>query len=89
MTEGVKFEQGEYGLRAVLTGAWSPAIENVLFEQSVAELELNHAKGWIGNDLSFLRCLGGIKFFRILDFNIPSVEPIHFLHELRSLEITT
>jgi polysaccharide biosynthesis protein PslG len=50
---GVSIESGSYGLRAVVTSAWSEAIERYLREKAVAEIELNHAKGWHGSTLAF------------------------------------
>jgi len=89
MMSGVIYENGDYGLRAVLTAAWSESLGHDLREKAVAELELNHAKGWRGDDLSFLSAFRELRAFKIIDFTIASVEPIHFLNELRSLEVTT
>src|SRR5262249_27978195 len=85
----VNFENGKYGLRAVLTGAWSGSLEQYLSDEPVAELELNHAKGWRGTDLSFLTRFQHIKSFSITDFTITSVKPIHLLSELKSLDVIT
>jgi hypothetical protein len=54
MITGVSIERSAYGLRAVLASAWSEAIGRYLQEKAVAEIELNHAKGWHGDTLSFL-----------------------------------
>jgi Leucine-rich repeat (LRR) protein len=89
MITSVTFEEGDFGLRAVLSGAWSQAIARCLHEREVVELELNDAKGWRGNDLSFLSSLPQLKSFKIIDLKISSVEPIHFLTVLRSLEVIT
>jgi hypothetical protein len=90
MVELMKFEDGEYGPRAVITSAWSPEMARVLVAHRVLELELNDGKGWHGNDLSFLRELPQLRAFTLIDyFGRPSEEPIHFLHELRRLEVMT
>lgn len=86
----MKIEDGEYGRRAVITSAWSPEITRYLLANSVVELELNDGKGWRGSDLSFLKELPQLRAFTIIDyFGMPSEEPIHFLHELRKLEVMT
>jgi hypothetical protein len=57
---------------------------------NVVELELNWGKGWRGgSDLSFLAKLPNLKAFELFDFHIKVIEPIHSLHELRRLGITT
>jgi hypothetical protein len=86
---GITLEHGEYGPRAVLTTAWSDDIEKFLRGKPIAQLELNHAKGWVGNDLSFLSSLTQLRAFRMIDFKIPSVQPIHFLTNLRALQVST
>jgi len=86
----MKVEDGEYGRRAVITSAWSPEMSRYLLAHDVLELELNYAKGWRGNDLSFLKELPQLRAFKIIDhFGLPYVEPIHYLHELRALDVQT
>jgi hypothetical protein len=61
-----------------------------LLAHDVLERELNCAKGWRGNDLSFLKELPQLRTFKIIDhFRLPYVEPIHYLHELRALDVQT
>jgi len=86
---GIEFEQGKYGLRAVLKSAWSDQIAGEIQTRRCLELELNHAKGWVGSDLSFLISCPWLKSLKIIDFKIESVEPVHALHELRALEVMT
>jgi hypothetical protein len=89
MNDRIKLEHGDYGLRAVIAGPWSTDMVEFLLEKRIDELELNDGKGWRGDDLSFLATFPHLRSFKILDFNIGSVEPVHFLHELRSLDIVT
>jgi len=89
MIEGIKFEQGEYGRRAVVTSAWSEEMTEYLLKDEVLELELNDGKGWRGADLLFLVRLPQLFAFKIIDFKIRSVDPIHCLNELRALEVIT
>jgi hypothetical protein len=85
----VKLEDGEYGRRAVITSSWTTETTRDVIAQNAAELELNYAKGWRGHDLDFLQELPQLQAFNIIDWQIPSVEPIHFLRELRSLHVST
>ncbi len=89
MMTGVEFEDGQYGLRAVLKSAWSDQLAREIQTRQCSELEINHAKGWSGDDLSFLISCPWLKALKIIDFKIKSVEPIHSLHELRALEVIT
>lgn len=82
-------EPGCYGPRIVLTGAWSDSIATALAGIHVAELELNYAKGWRGKDLSFLLRFQELKAFKIIDYAIQSVEPVHVLNKLQRLEVMT
>ena len=89
MIEGIEFKQGNYGLRAVLKSAWSDQIAREIQTRRCSELELNRAKGWTGDDLSFLISCSWLKSFTIVDLEISSVGPIHALNELRALEVMT
>jgi len=73
----------------VLNSNWSEALIGYLVSNEVVELELNQAKGWKGEDLSFLAALPDLKVFEIFDFNIRNIEPIHYLHKLRKLGVTS
>lgn len=85
----VKLEDGKYGRRAVITSSWTSETTRYVIARDAVELELNYAKGWRGRDLDFLEGLPQLRAFEIIDWEIPSVEPIHFLHELRSLHVST
>jgi internalin A len=82
-------ETGQYGTRAVVHTYWKDEFIPDLVSSGAVELELNHAKGWGGSDLEFLRRLPHLRSLAVIDFRIPSVEPVHALHELRSLKILT
>jgi hypothetical protein len=73
----------------VVVSACRPGFSRRMLANNVVELELNYAKGWRGNDLSFLKELPQLRAFKIIDWGISSVQPIHFLHELRMLELMT
>jgi hypothetical protein len=85
MTKDVSLQSGTYGIRAVVHSAWSKEIADLVRR----ELELNQAKGWHGSDVSFLAEMPDLVSFEIFDFKIRDIAPIHFLHNLRRLGITT
>lgn len=85
----LKITDGAYGPRATLTSAWSDGMLASLNAGGVVELELNQAKGWGGDDLSFLAKLPALKLFEIFDFRIKDISPIHSLHNLKRLGVTT
>ncbi len=89
VTTGVELCQGVYGVRAVLKAPWSEAAGATIQATGCVELELNHAKGWRGENLSFVASCPWLEAFEIIDFNIRSVAPVHALHELRALKVLT
>jgi hypothetical protein len=89
MNEGVLLENGEYGRRAVITSVWSPEMAGFLTSNEVVELELNEGKGWRGDNLGFLSELTHLRALKVIDLRIPSVKPIHYLHELLALDVIT
>ncbi|MGA3242084.1 MAG: hypothetical protein ABSG03_38000 [Bryobacteraceae bacterium] len=89
MNDSIQFEDGEYGPRAVVADPLSVEMLDRLLGRGLAELELNQGKGWRGDNVLFLAELKQLRAFKIVDFNISSVDPIHYLHELRALEVST
>ncbi len=89
MIDGIQLEDGRYGRRAVVISAWSQEMTDYLLGHGIKDLELNEGKGWRGSDVAFLAKLPQLVALTIIDLKIPSVAPIHFLPELRALEVTT
>ncbi len=89
MNIGVELSTGTYGVRATVTVAWNSRMLAYMKSRNVVELELNSAKGWSGDDLEFLCHLPELQSFELLDLGFRNVGPIHFLHELRQLEVST
>jgi hypothetical protein len=85
----VAFEDGVYGRRAVVKCPWSRGMVDHFRSNGVVELELNQGKGWRGTDISFLLELPNLVAFDIFDFSIGDISPIHSLHNLRQIGITT
>jgi hypothetical protein len=86
---GLELTHGTYGVHATIQSAWNSRMLAYMKSRNVVELELNSAKGWSGNDLEFLCHLPELQMFEILDLGFRNVDPIHFLHELRRLEVST
>lgn len=82
-------EQGAFGPRIVLAGTWDSEIYEYMQRSQINDLCLNYARGWKGRDLDFLRNLGWLKAFAILDWGIRDVSPIHHLPKLQMLEVST
>jgi Leucine-rich repeat (LRR) protein len=89
MIAGLKLENGQYGRRGVVTSVWSDQITTYVKDHEISELELNHTKGWHGNDLMFLLELPHLVSLQILDLRISDVTPIHSLHALKTLSVMT
>jgi hypothetical protein len=85
----ISFEQGKFGVRAVLTGAWSDSFIPLLKEKGIVELELNDGKGWQGDNIEFVTHFPELKAFEIIDLRIKSIEPVHSLERLHKLEVIT
>ncbi len=81
--------KGEYGLRLSLMSSWSDKIEQIIKTKHVVELELNYAKGWDGDDLSFLETIKNLQALEIIDRKNKDLSPIHCLCELRRLAVNT
>jgi hypothetical protein len=85
-----KLEAGEYGIRMIMLGEWSPEAERVAKREGVSELELNYAKGWKGSSVDFLVSLAAsLKAIKIIDWKLDDVRPVNALRALRSLQVYT
>lgn len=85
----VRFEEGEFGKKAVLTSPWSASIHSEIIQARPEELELNAAKGWSGTDLKFVESYDWLKSFTIIDMKIDDISAVMSLHGLVSLSIVT
>lgn len=89
MSNNIEFENGRYGIKAIIKGVWQDTYLKLLLYKGVQELELNDSKGWRGDNVDFLKLLPDLKSLIIIDFSIKSIEPIHNLSGLLKLEIST
>ncbi|WP_340614668.1 hypothetical protein [Xenorhabdus thailandensis] len=87
----VIYEEGRYGVLAVVRSEWNKRIEKEILRKGCTEIEFNHAKGWElrGDELPSLEALPDLLGISILGFNIKSIDSIHSLKKLRYLGIST
>lgn len=57
--------------------------------KGIKELQLNYARGFVGDDISFVATLPELEALWIIHRTMDDVSPIHALHELRSLKVDT
>lgn len=79
-------ENGDYGPIAALRMKWDPEMAGAIRRHSCKGIELNHAKGFHGDDLMFLNEFPGLKHLSMILLKLPSLEP---LQNLRSLSINS
>ncbi len=73
----------------IVCGEFDEALAEVCARKKVAELELNWANGFKGDNLSFLQNLPFLTSFTICDYNIKDISGVHYLVNLRHLKIST
>lgn len=89
MKKNIEFVTGNYGLRAVIKTLWQESYLDQLINKNIKELELNIGKGWRNNgNVDFLKFLPNLKSIIILDQPLKSIEPVHYLTELQSINIS-
>ena len=84
-----ELRDGKSGRELLATGPWSPRLTMYILDHRIKELALNYSAGWKGNDLSFLQDLPHLEAVTIIDWNIEDLSPIHALHSLRTLQVST
>lgn len=89
MNGNIEFENGLYGLRAVIKTHWSEVYLNELKSKNISEIELNTGKGWRSGNIDFLKSFPSLKSIIILDGALQSLTPLHCLTELISMNIST
>ncbi|MGA9213666.1 hypothetical protein [Kaistella sp.] len=89
MNNSIEFEQGLFGLRAIIKTLWDDSFINILQEKKIMELELNVGKGWKRSDIEFLKNFPQLKSIIILDGGLKSLIPLHYLTEIESMSIST
>lgn len=89
MNTSFTVESGVFGPRVVLTGPWRSEVADYMRREQIRELYLNHARGWKGEHIEFVRELPDLLGFGIIDFLIKDVSPVHALHQLKVLELST
>jgi hypothetical protein len=85
----IQFTKSDFGVHATITGEWQDSFYDIFEKHNVKSLELNRAKGWVGKDINFLKDVEYLESFSILDFQIQSILPVHFLKRLKKIEVIT
>ncbi len=85
----IDFEQGKFGLKATIKVRWTDSLIELLRERNIRELELNIGKGWRGKSIEFLKELPSLKALTVQDQTLEAIEPIHSLHNLVELGLST
>ncbi|MDI1254601.1 MAG: hypothetical protein PSV16_00745 [Flavobacterium sp.] len=85
----IQFENGQYGLKAIFKVEWNESFFNLLIDKDVKEIEINTGKGWKGGNVDFLKNFPHLQSVIIIDHTVQSIQPIHSLHELKSMNIST
>ena len=89
MSDKFTLEVGKHGARLVLRSPWSNEIGSYIVQHKIKEVHLNYALGFKGKDLSFLKTVSHLIGLKIIHWTIEDISPIHDLHSLRYLEIST
>lgn len=85
----IEFEQGQYGLKVTVKTEWHESFLQLLDGKEVKELEINTGKGWRGENVGFLKFLPNLESLILIDQTIKSIEEIHYLNKLKSVNIST
>jgi len=85
----IDFEQGQFGTKATIKVPWHDSLLELLLKHDIRELELNTGKGWRGKNIEFLKEFSMLRSLTILHQSLDLIEPIHYLHELVDLHLTT
>lgn len=80
---------GKFGKRLIVRSAWTNALARIVQRESVAEVELNYAKGWSDNDISFLSDVPEIVCLDLLNWDAKNLRVVESLRKLKSLNIST
>lgn len=89
MNNIIEFSKGLYGVKAIIKSKWQDSFLDILSDNNINEIELNDGKGWHGENLDFLRAFPLLKSLTIIDLKIKSIDPIHYLNALTSINLST
>jgi hypothetical protein len=77
---------GRRGL--MLRGPWDSSCADLIKREKLTAVYLNVAKGWTGEDCSFLRSVPDIEEVGIIASQVAGLEALESLNKLKELEIT-
>ena len=73
------------GRELVLESAWDDSIAEYMARNHITNLQVNYAKGFIGDDVRFLPKLPFLEGLHMIFYHIKDISPIHDLVNLRRL----
>jgi len=86
----IEKDEDGYGYDVVVvTSKWSEEIKEYIKDNKIKGLYLNDARGWEGDNIEFLKELPELEYFKIIDYSIEDVSPVHYLKNIRILKIYT
>ncbi|MBU1672187.1 MAG: hypothetical protein KJ993_13935 [Actinobacteria bacterium] len=84
MKEDFEVSEGEYGPR-VCFSHWSDEVAEFVEQNNVKEFAIQGA----GDNVEFLAQVPDLEWFALRDFHIKDLSPVHHLHKLKFLSLTT
>jgi hypothetical protein len=89
MSDSIEYENGFFGLKAIIKAPWTDIFLDELLNRNIVELELNDGKGWKGENLDFLENLKHIKALTVIDLRLKFIKGVNNLRELVKLDLVT
>ena len=77
-----------FGKRFILDGKWSDDLPRLFIEEGIEELVVGELRGAVRDSIDFLAQVPWMKSFMLSDLLIKDISGVHFLTELRSLDMS-
>ena len=87
MSKDYIIENGIYGKKLIPTSYWNKKFPDLMKKINIVELELNYAKGWKIEEISFLKEIPFVESLVLISHHLDDISPIHNLHSLKKLII--
>src|SRR5882724_4968361 len=83
-----RVDETPHGSQLVLQGKWTSKTAEFMLEHDIKALELNEAKGWKDEDVSFLAQIPWLERLELIPWALSDVSPVSSLTKLRRLNIS-
>ena len=87
--DGHEIERGVFGDRLVLKGPYTPTVLKLMRSRNLREININYARGFVGDNIEFLRDMPFVEGVSVLSFAIRDISPLESLSNLRAAYIGT